>query len=35
MGAPAHRWLPDLRSPQGLRRAMVLREVLGPPVGLK
>ena len=34
-GAPAHRWLPDLRSPQGLRRAMVLREVLGPPVGLR
>jgi hypothetical protein len=35
MTAPAHRWLPDLRSPQGLRRAMVLREVLGPPVGLR
>ncbi len=33
--APARWLLPDLRSPQGLRRAMVLREVLGPPVGLR
>ena len=35
VGAPASRLRPDLRSPQGLRRAVVLREVLGPPVGLR
>lgn len=28
-------WLDDLRDPQSARRAMVLREVLGPPVGLR
>jgi len=28
-------WLADLRSPAGLRRAVVLREILGPPVGLR
>jgi hypothetical protein len=33
--AAANRPLPDLRSPSGLRRAIVLREVLGPPVGLR
>ena len=35
--AAEHRagWLKDLRDPQGLRRALVLREVLGPPVGLR
>ncbi|MEO6875985.1 MAG: hypothetical protein ABI222_14295 [Opitutaceae bacterium] len=27
--------LADLRDPEGLRRALVLREVLGPPVGLR
>jgi len=27
--------LDDLRSPQALRRAFVLREVLGPPVALR
>jgi hypothetical protein len=27
--------LTDLRGPQGLRRAVLLREILGPPVGLK
>jgi hypothetical protein len=32
--APANRLRPDLRNPAGLRRAVVLREVLGPPVGL-
>jgi hypothetical protein len=31
----AERPLPDLRSHTGLRRAIVLREVLGPPVGLR
>ena len=33
--APTRRLLPDLRSREGLRRAIVLREILGPPVGLK
>jgi len=28
-------WRDELRDPQGLRRAMVLREILGPPVGLR
>ncbi len=28
-------WIADLREPQGLRRAFVLREVLGPPVALR
>jgi len=28
-------WLADLRGPQSLRRAIVLREILGPPVGLR
>jgi hypothetical protein len=27
--------LADLRDPEGLRRAILLREVLGPPVGLR
>jgi hypothetical protein len=35
VAAPVYRMLPDLRSPRGLRRAIVLREVLGPPVGLR
>lgn len=29
------RVLEDVRDPQGLRRAIVLREILGPPVGLR
>ena len=33
--APHAVWLGDLRDPQTLRRAFVLREVLGPPVGLR
>jgi hypothetical protein len=32
---PAGRPLPDLQSRSGLRRAIVLREILGPPVGLR
>jgi hypothetical protein len=28
-------WPSELRDPQSLRRAMILREVLGPPVGLR
>jgi hypothetical protein len=32
---PADQSLPDLRSRGGLRRAVVLREILGPPVGLR
>jgi hypothetical protein len=32
---PADRSLPDLHSRGGLRRAVVLREILGPPVGLR
>jgi hypothetical protein len=28
-------WLGDLRDPQALRRAFVLREVLGPPLALR
>ena len=32
---PADRSLPDLQSRGGLRRAIVLREILGPPVGLR
>ncbi len=35
LAAAADRSLPDLRSHSGLRRAIVLREILGPPVGLK
>ncbi len=33
--APAGDWLAELRGTQGARRAMVLREILGPPVGLR
>ena len=33
--APHAIWLGDLRDPQTLRRAFLLREVLGPPVGLR
>jgi hypothetical protein len=33
--AARDRTLGDLRDPQALRRAFVLREVLGPPVGLR
>ena len=33
--APHAIWLGDLRDPQTLRRAFVLREVLGAPVGLR
>lgn len=32
---PANRVMTELRSPDGLRRAMLLREILGPPVGLR
>jgi hypothetical protein len=32
---PVSRIPADLRSPAGLRRAVVLREILGPPVGLR
>jgi hypothetical protein len=32
---PAEGRLPDLRSRGGLRRAILLREILGPPVGLR
>jgi hypothetical protein len=32
---PADRSLPDLQSRSGLRRAIMLREILGPPVGLR
>jgi hypothetical protein len=32
---PPFAWLSELRERQGARRAMVLREVLGPPVGLR
>jgi hypothetical protein len=33
--APSFAWLSQLRDPQGARRAMVMREVLGPPVGMR
>lgn len=33
--APENRLRPDLRGPARLRRAVVLREILGPPVGLR
>lgn len=32
---PASRLPADLRTPAGLRRAVVLREILGPPVGMR
>jgi hypothetical protein len=32
---PARDWLSELRETSGARRAIVLREILGPPVGLK
>ena len=35
LSASRVRVLQDLRDPQSLRRAFVLREVLGPPVGLR
>ena len=35
LNAPANRSLRDLRSHSGLRRAILLREILGPPVGLR
>ena len=28
-------WLAELREPAGVRRAILLREILGPPVGLR
>ena len=31
----ANRLPADLRTPSGLRRAVVLREILGPPVGMR
>ena len=34
VAAPANRLPADLRTPAGLRRAVVLREILGPPVGM-
>jgi hypothetical protein len=33
--APSGDWLTELRGTRGARRAMVLREILGPPVGLR
>ena len=33
--APASPWLIELRHPSSVRRAIVLREILGPPVGLR
>ena len=33
--AVADRWLTDLRDPQTARHAIVLREIIGPPVGLR
>jgi hypothetical protein len=33
--APPNAWLSQLRERQGARNAMVLREVMGPPVGLR
>ena len=32
---PSRAWVDELRDPQSVRRAMVLREVLGAPVGLR
>jgi hypothetical protein len=32
---PASKWRTALRDPASVRRAMVLREILGPPVGLR
>jgi hypothetical protein len=31
----ARAWMADLREPQSARRAIVLREILGTPVGLR
>jgi hypothetical protein len=33
--AAAEGWLAELRQPQGVRRAILLREILGPPIGLR
>jgi hypothetical protein len=35
VAAAANRLPADLRTPAGLRRAVVLREILGPPVGMR
>jgi len=35
VSAPANRLPANLRTPTGLRRAVVLREILGPPVGMR
>lgn len=35
MAAPVSRLPTDLRNPAGLRRAIVLREILGPPLGMR
>ena len=35
LAEPTNHALPDLRSHAGLRRAIVLREILGPPIGLR
>jgi hypothetical protein len=35
VSAAANRLPADLRTPAGLRRAVVLREILGPPVGMR
>lgn len=35
VAAPANRLPADLRTPAGLRRAVVLREILSPPVGMR
>ena len=33
--APADTWPDELRHPAGIRRAVILREILGPPTGLR
>ena len=32
---PISPWLAELRDPSGVRRAILLREILGPPISLK
>jgi len=34
-GSPPIDWLPELRDPRSVRRAVILREILGPPVALR
>ncbi|OHE89255.1 MAG: hypothetical protein A3G75_05385 [Verrucomicrobia bacterium RIFCSPLOWO2_12_FULL_64_8] len=33
--APVDSWLDELHQPVGIRRAVILREILGPPVGMR